>query len=243
MAHEADGGAAPRVPARLRAVIFDLDDTLVESTVDFGKFKRLVVERIVAWGEPMDVYSLNETVVRIIARFEDRMQAAGLPETELRARVAELDRIMDRVELERVAETRPVDGAKELLMLLRRKGIRIGVLTRGCREYADAALEATGMAGLVDVVESRNSETRPKPHPDAYLRLVRALGVGKDDTIFVGDHAIDAHCAANAGVAFIGVLTGDVPEKTLREAGSVEVFDGVGQMAEWFGRFPDHLNH
>jgi phosphoglycolate phosphatase len=243
MAHEADGGAAPRVPARLRAVIFDLDDTLVESTVDFGKFKRLVVERIVAWGEPMHVYSLNETVVRIIARFEDRMQAAGLPEAELRARVAELDRIMDRVELERVAETRPVDGAKELLMLLRRKGIRIGVLTRGCREYADTALEATGMAGLVDVVESRNSETKPKPHPDAYLRLVRALGVGKDDTIFVGDHAIDAYCAGNAGVAFIGVLTGDVPEKTLREAGSAEVFDGVGQMAEWFGRFPDHLNH
>lgn len=243
MAHEADGGAAPRVPARLRAVIFDLDDTLVESTVDFGKFKRLVVERIVAWGEPTDVYSLSETVVRIIARFEDRMQAAGLSEAELRARVAELDRIMDRVELERVAETRPVDGAKELLMLLRRKGIRIGVLTRGCREYADTALEATGMAGLVDVVESRNSETRPKPHPDAYLRLVRALGVGKDDTIFVGDHAIDAHCAGNAGVAFIGVLTGDVPEKTLREAGSAEVFSGVGQMAGWFGRFPDHLNH
>ncbi len=83
------------------------------------------------------------------------------------------------------------------------------------------------------MVECRNSKTKAKPSPEAYLKLVKALGVRKEETIFVGDHPIDGQCAANAGVPFIAVLTGDVPEKALRAAGAVEVFQDVGQMATW----------
>jgi phosphoglycolate phosphatase len=85
----------------------------------------------------------------------------------------------------------------------------------------------------VDAVECRNSNTKSKPNPEAYLELVKTLGVRREETILVGDHPIDGQCAANAGVPFIAVLTGDVPEATLRAAGSIEVFKDVGQMADW----------
>jgi HAD superfamily hydrolase (TIGR01549 family) len=224
------------LPRRIRAVIFDLDDTLVESTVDFAKFKRLVIQRIGTYGDDSSRYSPNETIVKIIARFEDRMRDRGVEENRIRTMLAELDRIMDGVELERVSETAAIDGAVELLGYLRKKGIRIGILTRGCEEYALTALSITGMRTLVDEVECRNSNTKAKPDPDSYLNLVRELGVPKDETIFVGDHPIDAQCAANAEVAFIAVLTGDVPEEDLRDAGSAEVFPDVKQMVGWFER-------
>lgn len=222
------------MPARIRAVVFDLDDTLVETTVDFAKFKRLVIQEIGSYGDDRSLYSPNETIVKIVARFEDRMRNRGFDESRIRTMLAELDRIMDRVELERVSETTAIDGAVELLSYLRKRGIRIGILTRGCQEYALEALRIAGMQTLVDEVECRNSNTKAKPDPGSYLNLVRVLGVPKEETIFVGDHPIDAQCAANAGVPFVAVRTGDVPEIDLRDAGSVEVFPDVKHMICWF---------
>lgn len=217
----------------IKAVILDLDDTLVESTVNFPKFKGLVIDRIVSYGENRGDYDPTGTIVTIINKFESRMLEMGVPEREARRRLAELDKIMDAVEMERVSETIAYDGAVKLLGLLKSNGIKVGILTRGCKEYADSALYRTGLSSYVDAVECRNSNTKSKPNPEAYLELVKALGVRREETIFVGDHPIDGQCAANAGVPFIAVLTGDVPETALRAAGSIEIFKDVGQMADW----------
>jgi len=231
MEREDDSVAAPIRPIkRLRAVVFDLDDTLVLSTVDFPKFKGLVIDRIEEFGEDRGLYDPSETIVRILDKFEARMRKNGVPEAGIRSMLAELDEVMDAVELERVDETAVIPGAPETLKFLRDRGVRVGVLTRGCDGYARKAMSRTGIDGLVDAIECRNSHTRPKPHPDSYLRLVRSLGVDKEETLFVGDHAIDAHCAANAGVPFIGVMTGDVPEQVLLDAGSFVVARDVGEL-------------
>lgn len=224
---------------RLRAVVFDLDDTLVESTVDFPKFKSLVIRRVGEFGDDPGAYSPSETIVAILERFEGRMARRGVPGAEVRRMLADLDRIMDSVEMEKVEGTSALPGAREVLEALRGRGVKVGVLTRGCEEYASRALSLTGLAGLVDAMECRNSHTRPKPYPDSYLRLVGALGVDKDETVFVGDHPIDAQCAANAGVPFIGVMTGDVPEEVLRGAGSAMVAKDVGGLAGFFERALD----
>lgn len=218
----------------IKAVIFDLDDTLVESTVNYGKFKGLVIERLVSWGQDRASYSSEETIVAILSRYELRMRAAGMSEKELASRLSELDKIMDDVEMERVTETKAIAGSGKLLRMLRAKGIRIGILTRGCEDYAETVLSVTDMLNLVDSIECRNSKTKAKPNPESYLKLVAALGVDKDQTIFVGDHPIDAQCAANAGVRFVAVRTGDVADELLREVGSIEVFADVGEMVSWF---------
>ena len=225
--------ANPPFPKGVKAVIFDLDDTLVESTVNYAKFKRLVIDRIASHGEDRGKYSQNETIVSILSRYENAIKGRGTPKKDIADRLAELDRIMDEVELERAEETVAIKGAAEVLDMLRRSGVKVGILTRGCKEYATAALRATSMLDMVDELECRNSDTKAKPDPESYLKLVERLGVGKDETIFVGDHPIDAQCASNAKVRFVGVLTGDVPEDVLREAGSVAVFRDVGEMLRW----------
>ncbi len=222
------------LPRPVRGVVFDLDDTLVLSTVDYAKFKRLVIERIGSRGEPTVDYSPNETIVAIVSRYEDRLKRSGMSPDEIHRRTAELDEIMDEVELEKVADTRSLPGAVRILEMLRSRGIRIGVLTRGCEGYASAALRTAGLLQLVDEIECRNPHMPAKPNPSAYIRLVERLGVRKEETLFVGDHPIDAQCAKNAGVTFIAVETGDVPRSALYAAGCVAVFRDVGELAEWF---------
>jgi len=226
-----------RPKRRIRGIIFDLDDTLVLSTVDFPKFKRQVIDRIESFGDERAQYDPSETIVRIIDRFETRMRDRGVAEAGIRRMLAELDRIMDLVELERVDETAIIPGARETLRFLQERGVKVGVLTRGCAAYAARAVAKTGLDDLVDAMECRNSETRPKPYPDSYLRLTQALGVDKDETLFVGDHLIDAQCASNAGVPFIGVTTGDVPEREFLSGGSFMVVRDVGELRDRLGPF------
>ncbi|UCE91516.1 MAG: HAD family hydrolase [Methanobacteriota archaeon] len=215
-------------------MVFDLDDTLIVSTVDYARFKRLIIDRIAATeGDDPSRYSPSEGIVSLIGRYRETMKGRGESTERIAAELAEFDRIMDGVELERIEETKEIPGARELLTHLKAHEIKIGILTRGCEEYVSAALAMTDMTGLVDAVECRNSSVPPKPSPEPYWRLVGRLGLRPEETVFVGDHTIDLVCAKQAGVPFVGVMTGNLSEEELMEAGSVAVFESVAQMAAW----------
>ncbi|MDH3365709.1 MAG: HAD family hydrolase [Thermoplasmata archaeon] len=222
------------IQSRIKGVIFDLDDTLVLSTVDYVRFKNLIIERIALKGEDTDGYSPDDGIISLITRFRDRMEDKGRSPPEVEIILREFDQIMDDVELERVDETQAIHGARELLALLRDRAVRVGVLTRGCERYARHVLQITDMLDLVDAIECRNSNVPPKPSPEPYWRLAARLGLQPEETVFVGDHLIDAICARSAGVPFIGVRTGDLTEQQLRDAGSAEVFPSVAEMVPWF---------
>ena len=224
------------LPDLLKGVVFDLDDTLVQSTVDYERFKHLIISRIAMNGDDPALYSPTESILSLLARYTDRMRGRGVPEERIQENMSEFERIMDEVELERVDETREIDGAGELLRRLRARGVKVGVLTRGCERYALKVLELTGLSSLVDDVEPRRRDVPPKPSPESYFRLVDRMGLEVGETIMVGDHLIDAQCAENAGAAFVGVRTGDLTEESLRDAGSVEVFASIREMAPWLDK-------
>ncbi len=213
--------------------MFDLDDTLIQSTVDYERFKILIIERIASKGDDPSRYSPDEGIVGLIDRFAERMRSNGWSEAQVTASLEEFEEIMDSVELERVHDTDELSGAREVLEYLRSRDVRVGILTRGCQEYAEEALRLTGLREFVQAIECRNTRTPAKPNPEPYWHLVEQLGLRPEQTIFVGDHFIDATCAARAGVPFVGVLTGSLSEHALREAGSVEVFRSVSAMLPW----------
>ena len=218
----------------LRGVVFDLDDTLILSTVDYARFKTLIIESISTMGDDAGLYSPHEGIVGLIDRFSDRMLEKGWTDRQVKEALDEFERIMDGVEMERVHETRELEGARELLEYLDSRGVRIGILTRGCREYAEEALRLTGLREYVHALECRNPDMPAKPNPEPYWHLVEQLGLRPEDTIFVGDYLLDAICAERAGVPFLGVMTGDLTEEQLREAGSIAVFPSVADLLPWF---------
>lgn len=219
---------------RLKGVVFDLDDTLILSTVDYTRFKTLIIERIASMGEDPTLYSPGDGIIVLMDRFAERMIALGWTEEEVGEALGEFEAIMDEVELERVAETREMEGARDLLEHLVSRGIRVGILTRGCLRYAEEALRLGGLREFVHALECRNSRMPAKPNPEPYWHLVERLGLRPEETVFVGDHLLDAACAERAGVPFVGVLTGDLAEEDLLGAGSVAVFPSVADMVPWF---------
>lgn len=99
------------------------------------------------------------------------------------------------------------DRVPEILSELH-KTRKIGIVTTKFHYRIEAILKKFGVSEPVDVIIGGEDVTREKPDPEGLLKAIDALGVRKDEVLYVGDSLVDARTAAGAGVDFAAVLTG-----------------------------------
>jgi HAD superfamily hydrolase (TIGR01509 family) len=210
----------------VRALIFDLDGTLVDT----------VYAHVYAWqraladeGLPIDAWKIHRRIgmsgglfTRAVARELGRPLSPE--ETEgLQRRHGALFRQL-------LPERRPLPGAVELLAELREKGIPHGIATSGRRPEIDASLEALGVPPEAVVVE-RGDVLRAKPEPDLFLACQQRLGVAVEDCYVVGDATWDLLAARRARMLSIGLLSGGYGEDELLNAGAFRVYRDAEELA------------
>ena len=200
------------------AVIFDLDGTLIRSNIDFVKMKNMIIAHFRSLGVNSEYFSSSRPTFEIVQKGIELLRKKWSEETVSEVR-RHIDQIMTYVEMEQVDSVSVIAGVSEAMKLLKEKGIKIGILTRSCREYALKSLETTGLSKLVDSVAARDDIDRPKPDPDQVIMLANKMNVKLEETLMVGDHPIDALCAKNSNVHFIGVLTGSSDADAFKKIG------------------------
>ena len=166
---------------------------------------------------PFDEIYSKEYVKRPRYPIKDWLEAHGRS-GEFKGISDEIDRAFAEIEMEFVSEARPFPGSLECLDILRSKGLKTGILTRGCLEYARRALGPTGALEKLDVVMGRDhsSYDDAKPSPKATMEFADMLGVKPSELLYIGDNVTDYMSAHGAGAVFAGVLTG---------SGSVELWN------------------
>lgn len=210
----------------IKAVVFDLDWTLVNSTIDFKEMKRKILRYLATKGIRDKAFAKVRTieiVKRATALFEER-GSAEIKET--------INRIMNQVELENVDKTTPIPGARETLQEIKARGIKIGVLTRGHRAYALKALQVTGLYSSVDLILARDQTEKSKPDPRPLLQAIDMLQIKPEEALMVGDSTLDAQCAKDANVTFIGVLSGFSSYQAFKEIGCKTVISTIRDLTK-----------
>ena len=96
----------------------------------------------------------------------------------------------------------PMNGTLEAIEHLRRQ-IPVAIASNSERPLLERLLEASGHAGLVDVVVSASDVAAPKPAPDVYLAATARLGVPAAATLVVEDSATGAAAALAAGCSVV----------------------------------------
>jgi HAD superfamily hydrolase (TIGR01509 family) len=215
-------------PEPQASFVFDLDGTLVDS----------VYQHVLAWREALDAEGIELSVWRIHRRvgmsgglFANRLlRETG---TELSPeRVEVLQRLHAEAFRRRIAEVRPLPGARALLAALTDAGIPWAIATSGRMESAEPVL-ATLEIDLQRVpVITRDQVRHAKPDPDLFLAAARRLGVAIESASVVGDSVWDMLAARRAHALGIGLLSGGYGQEELERAGAYRVFGDPADVLE-----------
>jgi len=215
-----------------RAVVFDLDGTLIQSNIDYDEMRKRAMGALAAEGVPPEELGQSRRIWEIITGGERMLRELGMPPERCLQTISRINDELNAVELEALTTVEPTAHVHEALEALRRLGLRIGVATRGCNAYATRSLEMTGLTKYVDAMLARDDVEHPKPDPRHLLQVIADLGVHPKDVVFVGDTTTDMKTAADAGIAFIGFLRNGEWGRRLRDAGCRVLVDDLRAIVE-----------
>lgn len=181
-----------------RAIVFDLDGTLIDSAPDLHRAANGV---LAAEGlPPVTLAEVKGFIGHGTPVFVDRMMLrAGLPPdpaTHRRLHDAYLAAYGDIIRL-----TEPYPGVGAALERLASAGWRMGVCTNKPMAPTRSALRRFGWEGLFGAVIGGDSLPERKPHPAPLRACFAALGRGPG--VYVGDSEVDGETAERAGIAFL----------------------------------------
>lgn len=193
-----------------KGVGFDMDGTFMNTKVDYVKLANVIFDEMIDMGVP------ESAIVRENGSKFDL--DSGIDWLFRNGRGAEVYTIQDRVseratavEMENANLAKPFDGSVEVLKSLKKKGYKVGILTRGGHKYAEYVLKLCGVLDEFDAVVARDDfpEKDAKPSPVAMVNLGKALGgLDPKEILYLGDHKFDWFTARDSGAGFYGVMTG-----------------------------------
>jgi len=218
--------AAP--PRRLRAALFDLDGTLVDTAPDLAAAANRMLADL---GRPALAEDgirdyIGKGVVNLVNRC---FEATGGGSEEERRRAMET---FERHYIAGIADlSRPYPGVVDGLAALERAGIAMGCVTNKAGRFTEPLLVATGLRRFFGVVVSGDTVERKKPHPDPMLFAAGKLGVTPAETLVVGDSLNDVQSARAAGCPVVVVPYGYREGLALEDLGADAVVASVEEAA------------
>jgi phosphoglycolate phosphatase len=200
-----------------RAVLFDLDGTLLDTLEDIAEAANRVLMKAGLPTHPVAAYRrfVGGGVRTLLERAtaEAACPEEGWLDQSVQAFAAIYHETWNR-------KTRPFPGVMELLERLRGDGVPLAVLSNKPDEFTRLCVDEYFGADTFQQVRGERVGTARKPDPGAALEIAEALGVAPSDSLFVGDSDVDMHTAVAAKMMPVGVLWGFRSAEELREAGA-----------------------
>ena len=190
---------------RVRAALFDLDGTLVDTAPDLASAANLMLAEL--GRAPLDEEGIRDYIGKGVVNLVNRcFEATGGGSDGQRQRAQE---IFERHYIAGIANrSRPYPGVVSGLEALERAGIAMGCVTNKAGRFTEPLLEQTGLRRFFGVVVSGDTVERKKPHPDPMLYAARKLGAAPAQTLVIGDSLNDVQSARAAGCPVVVVAYG-----------------------------------
>lgn len=210
----------------VKAVLFDLDGTLLDSAPDFIA----VCQGLrAAHGLPaIDPQRIRE----VVSGGARAMVAASFSLTEDDPRFEALRlEFLDRYQQECASASRLFDGIETLLGDLEAAGLPWGVATNKPLRFAEPIMQRLGLAQRSAVLVCPDHVPLSKPAPDMLLLACQRLGIAPADTLFIGDDARDIEAGRAAGCKTVAVSYGYIhPDDNPRHWGADQLVSQPGEL-------------
>ncbi len=216
--------------AAIRAVLFDVDGTLLDSNDAHAH----------AWLDALRGHGIDvpyDLVRSKIGMGGDKllMEVAGIHHESVKGRLI-IERRSALLKALYLPDLGPLPGARALVERLRARGLTCAVVTssRG-DELADLVREAA-VADLMHTLISADDADRSKPDPDLVEVALERIAVAPGEAVMVGDTPYDVAAAARAGVSTIALRSGGWSDRSLGRA--VAIYDDAADLLRHLAESP-----
>ncbi len=215
-------------PERIRAVLFDLDGTLIDSE---AAWYAACIELLRGYGLPTvawDDYVREFTGVSVRKNVDILFQ--GFSEDQKDVVESEYKQgFVRNLSLVKVKE-----NAVDVLALVKKKGLGLGLVTNSPRAIVEKITQNFGLDSF-EVMVCEGEAARAKPSPDPVVLCCSLLGVSPNETVLVEDSVPGVIAGKSAGCFTVAIGEGD-SRRRLLEAGAGEVFEGLEGLFELIER-------
>lgn len=209
----------------LKAIIFDLDGTLVDSACDLRDAVNVLLAE--EGLRQLDLDEVKSMIGDGAAKLVERaVSATGGDQSRLSALVA---RFLQIYEADATRHTQAYPGVAETLAGLRRLGLPLAVVTNKPYGATIDILEALGLSAYFDAVIGGDTLPERKPHPAPILAALSRLGIAPEAALMVGDNYHDVQAAQAAGVRAVAVTYG-YSHKPHAELGAERLIDTMPEL-------------
>lgn len=213
----------------LKAVIFDIDGTLVDSVEAHAR----------AWQKAFQQYGKSvalEEMRRQVGKGSDQLLPAFFSAEQLQRFGKELDDFKsDLFKREFLSHIRPFPRVRELLLRVHNDDLRIALASSGSKTDMNFYKRLMNVEDLVEEESSGDDVERSKPNPAIFEVALQGLRLPADEAIAVGDTPYDAEAASKIHLRTIGIA-GYWSDPQLRESGCIEVFKSPTDLLENYDR-------
>jgi pyrophosphatase PpaX len=188
------------MPTPLRAALFDLDGTLIDSIGLIVDAMHYAFEGFTGTIPPDDKWmaGIGTPLTKQLALYARSPEELEM----LRSRYREFQFIHhDNV-------VKAYAGINDMIEALHKRGVVMGIVTSKGDVLAKRGLELTGLAPFIQVIVGADSVTKHKPEPEPVFLAMEKLGVSASESVMIGDSPHDISAGNAAGVRTIGVLWG-----------------------------------
>ncbi len=203
----------------IKAIIFDIDGTLVNS-VDF---------HAEAWRRAFKHFGKEISFAEVrgqIGKGGDQLMPVFFSKEELNLFGKEMEEYRgDLFKREYLPRVKAFPQVRELFERIRQDGKRLALASSAKEEELELYKKIARIEDLVEKAASADDAEKSKPHPDIFEAAIKQLGdISPHEALVVGDTPYDAEAASKACLRTIGVLCGGFPEAKLRETGCIAIY-------------------
>lgn len=216
----------------IKAIIFDLDGTLVDSVKYHAE----------AWVKAFQKYDYEfslETLSQQIGKGSEFIVGELLSEEEAEKLHSDIAQYRKEYYQENLLEkVQPFPKVKELFETIKADGIKLVLASSARKETIQHYQKLLEIEDLVDGATSTDDVEQSKPEPDIFTSALEKLGdIAKDEVIVVGDSPYDAIAANKIDLKTIGLLGGGFAAETLTDAGCVAIYRDPADLLDNYPQF------
>lgn len=214
-----------KLPKRVKAVIFDLDGTLLYTLEDIYLSVNYALAK---FNEPLrtldEIKHFTGNGVKVL------IDKSVVKDSKNRDQIEEVYRA--RYEKTALDHITKYEGIHELLIELKKMNIKTAIETNKFQSAVDEIYHKY-FDGLIDIPLGEKPPLRRKPYPDMSLKVLELLGLTRDDVVYVGDSDTDLETANNADMYCLSCTWGFRTREELLSVGAYHLIDKPSEILDF----------